>query len=392
MDSRINFQTLERLKELLNHGAKVSGMPPIGIQSEVKWTVKEQTAFDLMVKRMWSGLNGKIKYHKKYGKGELFWGKKNEEVIKEIQAIPDVILGNTKEVDQLYFIHKHLKTDDIYYLTNQEECTRSLNLSFRITDKIPEIWNPVTGETTRVKKTKVNKTHTSFDYEFAPYGSTFVVFREKNTTNANKCTKVQTKLTSSIALNQDWTITFTDKRQKIENPIRTNQLFLWNESTNEKIKYYSGTAIYRTAFDISQKDLNASSSIVLHLGEELYNIASITVNGQKLGSVWAKPFEREIRRALCSGKNCIEIQVANTWINRIIGDEAIPDDAEYETEGTKFTIGRASKIPEWIYEAKEMPSNRKRLTYATWTHYKLDSPLMKAGLEGPVQLKFYTDQ
>jgi hypothetical protein len=53
--------------------------------------------------------------------------------------------------------------------------------------------------------------------------------------------------------------------------------------------------------------------------------------------------------------NTLEITVANVWINRLIGDCALPDD--------------------------------KRLTRTTWNPFNASSPLEASGLLGPVTLE-----
>ena len=44
------------------------------------------------------------------------------------------------------------------------------------------------------------------------------------------------------------------------------------------------------------------------------------LNGQPLGIVWAEPFRLEITSAARLGVNTLEVEVANTWSNRLTGD------------------------------------------------------------------------
>lgn len=389
-NSKIDIETLKILQQLILNGAIVSGMPPAGIPSQFDYSKSSQIEFNAIVTDIWGGLEALEPHTKKYGKGKVYWGGKTEDIIKSIFLTPDINYCSFNATGKFYHLHRQLPNEDIYYITNQEDETYSLTISFRITNKIPEIWDPKTGTITKASNYQIGTENVTVTYDFAPYESIFIVFRKDCTTSPpiHKKENSPIKITERT-INKGWIIEFTDKQQKISQPIKTNKLFLWNESVDPRIKYYSGTATYTNKFYIKERQLKDAKIIQLELGAELYNIAEILVNGKNLGVLWSKPWSLNIANAVKPGINTLEIRVANTWINRIIGDEAYPDDAKYETEGTKFTINRASELPKWIYNAKEIPADRKRITYTTWKHYNADSPLVPSGLQGPVKIKFH---
>ena len=82
------------------------------------------------------------------------------------------------------------------------------------------------------------------------------------------------------------------------------------------IKYYSGSAIYSTSFNWDQP---VSKEIYLDLGR-VEVIAEVKLNGKICGIAWTAPFRIEVTDALKQGKNNLEIKVANTWLNRLMGD------------------------------------------------------------------------
>jgi len=52
-------------------------------------------------------------------------------------------------------------------------------------------------------------------------------------------------------------------------------------------------------------------------------IAGVKLNGMDCGIAWTPPYRVELTAALKPGSNELEIRVANTWANRLIGDERV---------------------------------------------------------------------
>ena len=114
------------------------------------------------------------------------------------------------------------------------------------------------------------------------------------------------------------------------------------------------------------------------------NIARVRLNGRDLGVVWCDPWRVDVTTAIRPLDNVLEIQVANLWPNRLIGDEQEPPDAEYAKGGNLV------RWPDWLAKGEPRPS-AKRLTFTTWKHYDKDSPLLPSGLLGPVSILITRD-
>ena len=114
------------------------------------------------------------------------------------------------------------------------------------------------------------------------------------------------------------------------------------------------------------------------------NIARVRLNGRDLGIVWCDPWSVDVTAALRPNDNLLEIQVANLWPNRLIGDEQEPADAEYGKGGNLV------RWPEWLIKKEPRPSSA-RLTFTTWKHFTRDSPLLPSGLLGPVSIRIARD-
>jgi hypothetical protein len=155
--------------------------------------------------------------------------------------------------------------------------------------------------------------------------------------------------------------------------ISFDKLTDWTTRPEEGIKYYSGIASYHQTISLAENTLaDKKSDIFLDLGE-VYNLARVHVNGKDMGVIWTAPYQLKISDAIVPGENQIDVEVANLWPNRLIGDEQKPDD------GIKN-----HQWPEWLVKNQARTSGR--YTFTTGKFYKKDSELLKSGLIGPVRI------
>lgn len=144
------------------------------------------------------------------------------------------------------------------------------------------------------------------------------------------------------------------------------------------MKYYSGTATYNTEFDFYETTDNNRNDAYIDLGE-VGVIARVTINGKDCGIAWKPPYRVNISHAIQEGRNELTIEVANTWANRLIGDEQQPLDSDWENWEA------LTDWPDWFINGKDRPT--ERYTFTSTRHYKSDSPLHTSGLLGPVSIK-----
>jgi hypothetical protein len=156
-----------------------------------------------------------------------------------------------------------------------------------------------------------------------------------------------------------------------------DKLISWPESADNGIKYFSGTATYSKEISIPANMIAPNKALYLDLGV-VKDIARVKLNGVDLGTVWKAPFRVDISRAAKAGANQLEVQVTNGWPNRLIGDEQLPDDRQWDGMHLKAW-------PQWVLEGKPSPTGR--YTFTTWHHWRKDSPLQESGLIGPVTLR-----
>lgn len=159
--------------------------------------------------------------------------------------------------------------------------------------------------------------------------------------------------------------------------VTLDKLMSWTDSTNDGVRYFSGTASYEKDIEISADRLTPGRELWLDLGE-VKDFAEVSLNGRDYGVLWKPPFRLNITDAAKSGTNKLVVKVTNLWPNRLIGDEQLPSDREWNGK-------RLKEWPQWVRDGKPSPTGR--FTFTTWHHYTKDSPLLESGLIGPVTLR-----
>jgi len=341
-------ELLRKIRDLIKEGAVVVGPPPKRSPSLQNYPVADQEVKRIS-SELWGNVDGeKVKY-RKYGKGMVMMGVDMQTALNKINLVPDFQLASD---DSVLFIHRKLLNSDIYFLTNQSDRIINIMPSFRVIGKRPELWDAVTGEIRNLPVFKQNGESTSVPITMAPSQSWFVVFDKSiEKSAADNDVSNFPKEQDILQINGPWEVSFDSKMRGPQNPVVFNKLEDWTKSPEKSIRYYSGTAVYRTKFNLNS--IPNANHIYLNLGN-VSAIAHIKVNGIDAGGVWTTPWQVDISKELKTGENQLEIEVANTWVNRLIGDLNLP-----KTE-------------------------RK-----TWTNidpYKPDSPLESSGLMGPVKL------
>lgn len=151
----------------------------------------------------------------------------------------------------------------------------------------------------------------------------------------------------------------------------------WSLRPEPGIKYYSGVACYRKRFSFGHV-LGRNVHVYLDLGR-VADSSEVILNGASLGILWNPPYRIDVTDHL-QRNNELEVRVVNRWINRMIGDEQLPEDTQ-RTDG-----GVAKSWPQWLLDGKKSPTGR--MTFSTFRLWKEDSPLIPSGLLGPVRLRY----
>lgn len=247
---------------------------------------------------------------------------KVDELIKAGVIVPELpyvkddfsVYGLDRDVvlpENVAWTHRRNNDDnvDLYFISNQEETPREFTASFRVTGRVPELWDPMTGTIDRNLDWKIVDGRTEVKMDLAAE-SAFIVFSEPTDALSGTAPAREEK---SIDLNVGkWNVKFDTTGREIV----SDSLFDWTSSEDNDVKYYSGTATYATTFKAPKFGKN--DRVMLNL-DGLHDVATVVVNGKECGIVWTAPYQVDITDAVKKGKNSLSIAVTNTWANALLG-------------------------------------------------------------------------
>ncbi|MGB7394007.1 MAG: glycosyl hydrolase [Pricia sp.] len=338
-------------------------------------------------------------------------------VMESAKIIPDLALVNGEGID---YAHRRTTDADIYFLFNPDTIqSKWFDLNFRVENKIPELWNPMTGEIHRNAHFFPIKNGTKTTLSLNAGESVFVVFRESaddinpisfdvkdvdfSLTDADSIQATVSEsgkyyvplasrntwsidaedIPEAIPVLGNWEVSFDDKGG-FGKTLQFDELMDWAVHPKDSVKYHSGTASYKKSFTLPDAIVRQDLMTILDLGE-VHIVADVKINGEEVGVLWMPPFEVDVTNYLKSGENVLEIAVTNQWSNRLIGDQRYPAN----DGGYKLGPHRATDLtmPQWYTNNEPRPEG-KRTTFTTAPFYSKDDPLMPSGMLGPVQLNF----
>jgi hypothetical protein len=327
---------------------------------------------------------------KGFGKGQVFVGRSVDEVLAAQSILPDF-------EGEFEAVHRRVGQMDIFFIAGEgaDECR------FRVSGKRPELWCPKSGEIRDVVcYRRADDGRMVVPLRLPANGSTFVVFRKPLESQHvvslpsprvqivsrtgdrlrlrcwdNATHVLETALAGSVTVEPEqrpasrevsgpWNVAFSPEWGGPES-IVFDRLIPWNEHSDDGIKYYSGTATYSKALNLTSQQVDGL--VRLCLGK-VGHVAEVRLNGDLLDVVWCDPWTVDLTGAVREGDNQLTISVANLWVNRMIGDSGLP--AEQRRTSSNVRLFDA--------EAK----------YRPFEGFSRRDELVPSGLIGPVTLEF----
>ena len=255
-----------------------------------------------------------------------------------------------RENKGLTFLHRRLPDADIYFVTNIQDRSVNMPVTFRVQDSLPEEWNPYDGHVSPVFVFEITEHGVVLPLKLAPYQSTIFVFRSgkraahvtetdlqrivavdgekvvgyaaENGTyqtivrlNGNSLTRsvVVSDIPAPFLISGRWKLTL--ENEKFGRVTRTiDRLFSW--SKDAETKHFSGTGRYEIEFDLPTEYVRKDFRLLLDPGK-VGNIAEVILNGHQVGITWMRGQTLDVSGAVRAGKNHMQVLVTNTLINRV---------------------------------------------------------------------------
>ena len=301
-------EVLADISRLVKDGLTVIGPKPTSSPSMQDWPNADQKVKDL-ADQMWNG--------GKYGKGQVFpSGTELQSVLDGMGVKPDCYVD---EQHPFAFIHRQMPDKEIYFVSNQSDQPQELRPLFRTTGKKAEIWNPVTAERMKVADLHDDGAQSAVSLRLEGNESAFIVFCNESTDSLP--TYSSTEMSTLLGIDKPWKVTFQENRRGPSEEVTMDSLLAWDQSEDERIRYFSGTATYTNTFKLKRLP---DRPTWIDLGKVMV-MARVYVNGKYAGGAWTAPYRVNVSDLLQKGENTVRIEVVNNWQNRLIGDQKLPE-------------------------------------------------------------------
>ncbi|MGQ7947306.1 glycosyl hydrolase [Flavobacterium sp. WC2509] len=336
----ISLAALRQIAKLAKDGVPVYGSRPSksGSLNDAAFAKEYQD----LVNQLWGKEEAGIKI---FGKGKVYWGMPLAEVLAKQGIQPDAGFksGNTV-TDKVYFAHRNLGDTDIYFFNNHSKKVFKDAIRLRTTATTAEYWDPTTGQQYILPVAASGKDGLLLNIVLQSNESGFIVVT--NEVSSSLSTKLNGQEEKASPIEGEWKVSF-DSKWGGPGEVTFNNLTDWTQNTDERIKYYSGTAVYKKSI---QLDKAVSGEQVLLRFPQLGSIARVLINGTAVSTVWCSPWEADITEYIKKGENTLEIQVVNSLNNRMVGDASLPQEKRFTFSYPEIASAKDRLVPSGIID------------------------------------------
>lgn len=226
--------------------------------------------------------------------------------------------------DKLYFSQRSMPTSDIFFIYNRSTKTFRDSISIKTCHQYVELWNPVTCHRRTVSALSSGNSQ-SFILELQPEESVFII--SSSIPNSAE-PAINYNHTDTIEIDNIWSVKFDTQRNGPSTPVDFKTLADWTTFEDPRIRYYSGEAVYSTDMYIDSSLISRRNNVPVRYilkFNEVNSVARIILNGQEVTTLWCSPWQTDITDFIQTGHNTLQIVCANSLVNRIIGDAALPE-------------------------------------------------------------------
>ncbi len=193
----IDLEVMRKLEQLVLEGMVLIGDPPLRTTGLGHYPEGDQE-LDAIRNHMWrcnmgGWMDGVNRTENNYGKGRVIRGQQIGAVLSSLGVGPDMEYAGSNSGTMLDYIHRATENQDIYFIVNRfaykgiddyfyrympflPDRYEQVECSFCVTGRVPELWDPHTGEITPVLNYYESNGRTYIPLHFGPEGSVVVVF------------------------------------------------------------------------------------------------------------------------------------------------------------------------------------------------------------------------
>ena len=165
----MSLPVLKKIRDLVNAGAVVVGPKPVGSPS----LSDDQAEFQTIADQVFGSGTGE----RTVGKGKVYAGQTLAQALPALGVAPDFDFTRPEADTNLLFVHRKVADGEIYWVDSRNKSAETVDATFRVTGKAPELWHADTGEIEPASYLVANG-HTVVPLRLDSYEAVFVVFRK----------------------------------------------------------------------------------------------------------------------------------------------------------------------------------------------------------------------
>jgi hypothetical protein len=332
--------------------------------------------------------NGQVHFLYKVIHREIWWDQESASLDPFIKTIKKYIQPDfgidfahegIRKNNGLTFLHRKLKEADIYFVSNIQDISSNIPVTFRVKNRTVWKWDPYTGGTTQLFHYKENETGIKMPLQLNPWESTILIFEKGDDvmhveeTNFSEILTVSEKYVLAVATENGvyntevvkrgivsgkstrvydlpaplqiagrWHLTLESKHfDRVERELSI--LKSWTD--DPETRNFSGKGRYEITFEIPDNYFREDLSLHLDPGR-VGNIADVRINGREAGIVWMTGQTLDITGLVHAGENSMELYVTNTNINRVSAfKEPLPVPSDLHQKYGEGKSGELTRIP-----------------------------------------------
>jgi hypothetical protein len=340
----MSVEVAEKLRELVHAGATVLLSPRPERVPGMADQPQSDATLGLVVESLWPSSIQPGSAHA-LGAGRIVYGPFKEDSFAALGLERDawVTEEQGRHAGDIAWTHRTTGDAEVYFISNQLDCRRALEVSLRSAGRRPELWNPATGERRAAGQWAAREGRTVVPLRLEPRESVFIVLRQPTELAQQNEGSNWLEPRAVQELQGDWLVTLDPADAAPQSSRVFHELVDWSSHPDAAVRYCSGIATYRKTFDWTKPDWE-SRRVWLDLGR-VENLAAVTLNGVDCGTAWTPPFRVEITDVLRVGKNELEIQVANTWHNRLVLEAGRPEGEQTTWMNAPNRLGGKPLLP-----------------------------------------------